>query len=379
MDMSRRDFVGGTLLGMGALAAFSGVEALATPSSGEASKTEAGQKGKSYRRIATEEAFSIPEQLEALRGYCSSNWDNLDFVWMKGFLTNPKMPTYNNLIDVDGKRLRIMDEDGVAMHVLSLSSPGVQMFDTDTATAIATLANDRLAEAIKRHPGRYAGLAAFAPQDPKRAVKEMERAITTLKLNGFILNSHTHNEYMDDRKFWPILEAAEALDRPIYLHPRSPSEPMAKPYAQYGMAAAMWGFQAETGLHALRLMLSGAFDQFPKLKIVLGHMGESVPYNLWRTDYWYTIQRPMHGIPAKMKPSEIFKRNFVITTSGVEHQPVLKYCMEVLGVDNIMFAIDYPFQPSRPAVTYMNGVDISEEDKEKIFHRNAERVFHLSP
>jgi len=132
-------------------------------------------------------------------------------------------------------------------------------------------------------------------------------------------------------------------------------------------------------LHALRLMLSGAFDQFPKLKIVLGHMGESVPYNLWRTDYWYTIQRPMHGIPAKMKPSEIFKRNFVITTSGVEHQPVLKYCMEVLGVDNIMFAIDYPFQPSRPAVTYMNGVDISEEDKEKIFHRNAERVFHLSP
>jgi 2,3-dihydroxybenzoate decarboxylase/5-carboxyvanillate decarboxylase len=282
--------------------------------------------------------------------------------------------TYKDLVNLGEQRIRNMDENGVTMQVLSLTAPGVQMFDADTATAIATLANDRLAEAIRRHPTRFAGLAALGPQDPKRAVKEMERAINSLKLNGFIINSHTDNEYLDDQKFWPILEAAEALDRPIYLHPRSPSDLISKPYADYGLAHALWGFQAEAGLHAMRLMLSGVFDRFPNLKIVLGHMGESIPYNIWRCDYMYDSSMA----PAKMKPSEIFKRNFVITTSGVEHPPVLKYCIEVLGADNIMFAIDYPYQPSTPAVAFMNDVDISGEDKEKIFHRNAERVFHLT-
>jgi 5-carboxyvanillate decarboxylase len=328
------------------------------------------------RRIATEEAFSIPEHMAALLQLTKSNWDSLDLRLPRRSAV-PGSPIYNRLTDLDDERLSIMDEDGVAMHLLSLTSPGVQMFDADLAVEIASLANDRLFEAIRRHPKRYAGLAAFAPQDPKRAVKEMERAINTLKLNGFILNSHTGNEYLDNPKYWPILECAEALDRAIYIHPRCPSDLIAKPYADYGMYTALWGYQAEVSVHCMRMMLCGLFERFPKLKIVIGHMGESIPYNLWRADYIYGVHKAWGDIPGNLKPSEIFRRNFWITTSGVEHTPALKYCIDVLGPERILWAIDYPYQPSKPAAQWLNEADISPEHKEMIFHGNAERVFHI--
>jgi 2,3-dihydroxybenzoate decarboxylase/5-carboxyvanillate decarboxylase len=328
------------------------------------------------RRIATEEAFSIPEHMAALLQLTKSTWDSLDLKLPRRSAV-PGSPLYKRLVDLERERIEIMDEDKVAMHVLSLTSPGVQMFDADLACEIATLANDRLADVIKRHPARFAGLAAFAPQDPKRAVKEMERAIRTLKLNGFILNSHTGGEYLDNPKFWPILECAEALDRAIYIHPRCPPESMAKPYGDYGMYTALWGFQAEVSVHCMRMMLSGVFERFPKLKIVIGHMGESIPFNTWRTDYIYGVHKEWGDVPGNMKPSEIFKRNFWITTSGVEHTPALKYCIDVLGPDRILWAIDYPYQPSKPATAWMNGADISPAHKEMIFHGNAERIFKI--
>lgn len=330
------------------------------------------------RRIATEEAFSFPEHMAAILGLTKSTWDSLDLRLPRRSAV-PGSPLYKGLVDLDDERLRIMDADGVAMHVLSLTSPGVQMFDADTACEMATLANDRLAEAIGRHPGRYAGLAAFAPQDPKRAVKEMERAIASLKLNGFILNSHTDNEYLDNPKYWPILECAEALDRAIYIHPRCPSDQMAKPYADYGMYTALWGFQAEVSVHCMRMMLCGLFERFPKLKIVIGHMGESIPYNFWRADHIYGMHKGWGDVPGNLKPSEVFKRNFWITTSGVEHTPALKYCIEALGADRVLWAIDYPYQVSAPAVAWLNGAGIDPADKEKIFHTNAERIFHIAP
>ncbi len=208
----------------------------------------------------------------------------------------------------------------------------------------------------------------------------MERAIKSLGLNGFIINSHTNNEYLDQPKFWPILEAAEALDAPIYLHPRAPARTMSDPYSQYGMSGALWGFQAETSVHTLRLILSEVFVRFPKLRIILGHMGESIPYNLWRIDYMSAAGRGRRADPLArdLLPSEIFKRNFMITTSGMEHVPTLKYAIEISGADKIMFAIDWPFQPSRPAVHFMDGAEISAADKNKIYHENARRVFKLS-
>jgi 5-carboxyvanillate decarboxylase len=252
----------------------------------------------------------------------------------------------------------------------------------DAATALAASANDLLAETVKKHPTRYTGLASFAPQDPKRAAKEIERAINTLKLNGLIANSHTNDEYLDDPKFWPIFEAATALNAASYIHPRNlPAHANDILDAGINLDGAIWGFQMETGLHAMRLIVGGVFDQFPKLKIVLGHMGEAVPFWLYRIDYMYNVYSSggRGRIKIKRKPSEYVKDNFMITTSGVNFHPTLEYCHKVLGADNIMFAIDYPYQDTEGAVTFMNSAPPPKADLEKITHGNAERIFHIPP
>jgi predicted TIM-barrel fold metal-dependent hydrolase len=330
-----------------------------------------------YRRIATEEAFAIPEQFEGWRRLIKQTRKYDPDL----FLNRAQIdggPLSQRLLDLDGERLRIMDQAQVAVHLLSLTSTGVQAFRADKAIAIAAIANDRLAEAIKRHPTRYAGLAAFAPQNPKRAVKEIERAIGKLKLNGLIVNSHTNGEYLDQKKYRPILEAAAALKAPIYIHPRSPSPGMRAPYREYHLEHAIWGYAAETGLHAVRLIVSGVFDEFPDLTIVLGHMGENIPYSLYRLDWMHRNARVSMDRPKlRMAPSEYFKRNFYITTSGVNWHPALKFGIEVLGADRIMFAIDYPYQETMEAVKFMNEAPISDSDKAKIFHGNAERVFRI--
>jgi 5-carboxyvanillate decarboxylase len=371
--MDRRKFLGISAAAAAAAASLPNQAAAQSGTSGGL-KLKAAGTGKTLRRIATEEAFSIPEQLELMSAAARGMWDHFDLnTWLNRTAETP----LQKRLALEGDRLKIMDENGVAMHVLSLTSPGVQVFDADTAVRLAEVANDKMAELISRYPSRFAGLASFAPQDPKRAVKEMERAIHQLKLNGFVVNSHTHNEYLDDQKFWPILEAAEALDRAIYIHPRSPSDLMREPYAKYGLDKAVWGYQAETGLHAVRMILASVFDRFPKLKIVLGHMGESIPYNLWRLNYMYNAHKGRRSPLLKTEPAEVFKRNFMITTSGVEDHAVLKFCIEKLGVDNIMWAIDYPYQPTEPAVAFMDSAPVSRQDLEKLYFRNAERVFHI--
>lgn len=331
------------------------------------------------RRIATEEAFATPEQLDALRAITRSNWNNEDANFWRGILSNPDDERPAPLLDIGEGRLRDMDANGVDMQLLSLTSPGVQMFDADTGAAIATSSNDRLAAAIARHPDRFAGLAAIAPQDPKRAVKELERAIGGLKLNGIIINSHTNGEYLDQERYWPILEAAEAMNAAIYIHPRTLPETAIGPYRDYNLWTAMWGYAAETGLHGMRLLTSGVLDRFPKLKIVLGHMGEGIPYWVYRIDHMYAVTSRRLPVKLKMKPSEYLLRNFMITTSGMNHLPAFDYCMRVLGADNIMWAIDYPYQASAEAVTFMDAASISDGHRAKVYHGNAERVFHIAP
>ncbi|HTX63966.1 MAG TPA: amidohydrolase family protein, partial [Acidimicrobiales bacterium] len=184
-------------------------------------------------------------------------------------------------------------------------------------------------------------------------------------------------EYLDDPKFWPILEAAEGLDACIYLHPRSPSDGFAAPLRHYGLNA-VWGFATETGTHAVRMIMSGLFDRFPRLRFCLGHMGEGIHFWFWRLDFLQaSLRRAGRGVPLEHSPSEYFKRNFVITTSGQESHPALGYSIEVLGGDSVLWAIDYPYQPTDSAVAFMDSAPISEEDREKIYHLNAERVFRL--
>jgi 5-carboxyvanillate decarboxylase len=336
------------------------------------------------RKIAVEEAFSIPEVAAALKQVARAPGDSADLPLVRGIYDAQggygSMKFLDGLLDLEDVRLKDMDANGVDMHVLSLTAPGVQMFDADTACELATLANDRLAAVIRRHPTRFAGLASFAPQAPRRAVREMERATRELKLNGFILNSHTNNEYLDDPKYWPILEAAEALDRCIYIHPRGASDGLKGPLRDYGMDSAMWGYGVEVGTHAVRMMASGLFDRFPKLKICIGHMGEAVPFWIWRITFMNSRSQKIGRAPTtSLTMAEYLQRNFVITTSGVEDPLALDYSIKKLGIDNVLWAIDYPYQPSAPAVAFMDAVELKPEHKAKVYHGNAERVFHIKP
>ena len=371
MLMNRRNFMesSSAVLAAGALTAVTAGASQPTP------KPE-----RKYRLIATEEAFSIPEQADEFRKIAPIAYSNPDLDMWRGFLNAAPgaSPLLRRLLDLEGERIQIMDQAGVDMHLLSLTSPGVQMFDTDTATSLASLANDRLAAVIKKHPARFAGLASFAPQDPRQAAKEIDRAMSQLKLNGLIVNSHTNGEYLDDRKYWPIFEAAAACNAALYIHPRNMPDPCAfMLHANPTLAGAIWGFQMETGLHAMRLIVGGVFDQFPTLTVVLGHMGEALPYWLYRIDYMYKAFS--HGSPKiKKLPSQYVKDNIRITTSGMFDHKVLKYCNEALGPENIIFAIDYPYQESVEAANFMNSSPLSEADNEKIAHGNAERVFHIA-
>lgn len=341
--------------------------------------TQTGGGNRKYRLIATEEAFTIPEQADEFRRVAALAYSNPDLDMWRSFLfpDSGAPPLLRRLYDLESERIEIMDRSGVDVHVLSLTSPGVQMFDADTATSLAETANDRLAEVIKKHPTRFAGLASFAPQDSKRAAREIDRAINRLKLNGLIVNSHTNGEYLDDKKYWPIFEAATAAGAAIYIHPRNMPDPCSFMLnAEVNLAGAIWGFQMETGLHAVRLIVGGVFDQFPDLKIVLGHMGEALPYWPYRIDYMYRAYTRGQGKLKKM-PSQYLKDNFFITTSGMNTHAVLKYCVEVLGSDRIMFAIDYPYQETEESAVFMNSAPLPPADCEKIAHGNAEKLFNI--
>lgn len=345
------------------------------------------QSAPRVRRIATEEAFATPELVDAWLDIARRTPDaSLDVpTGIQSIFDNPR-PGSNQerfrrqLLDLEEERLREMDAAGVDMQVLSVTIPGVQMFDADRADAFAVSTNDALAAAIARHPTRFAGLACFAPHSPKAAPKEMERAINRLGLNGFIVNSHTGDLYLDDPRFAPVLEAAEALGRPIYLHPRAPSNGMAGPFRDYGLGGSIWGFGVEAGTHAVRMIIGGVFDRFPRLRIVIGHMGEALPFWMWRLDHMYKRRAKDGRLKANsLTPSEYFRRNFAVTTSGFEAEDVLDLVIRHAGIENVMWAIDYPYESSRDAVTFIDRARLDPAQRASILHRNAERLFHIAP
>lgn len=369
--INRRVVLGG--LSSIVASAFSGPTLAKALPDGDQQSRAAGTR---IRKIATEEAFTIPEVAEAVRDVVRHGGTNLDLKVLSLIYDASPRTLLSRLLSLDATRISEMDANGVDMHVLSLAIPGVQMFETDKAVALARLSNDRLSEAMRSHPKRFAGLATFAPQDTRAAVLEMERAINTLKLNGFLVNSHTENVYLDASRCWPILEAAEALGAPLYLHPRAPSDGMAAPFRDYSMDGAIWGYAVEASTHALRLMLSGVLDRFPRLRIVLGHMGEALPFWLSRLDLVAAPgSRP--ALKNKLKPSEYIQRNFAITTSGVQDPQALRFCIDKIGLDRIMWAIDYPFQPTATAVKFIESATLSDQERAQVAFQNAERIFRI--
>jgi 5-carboxyvanillate decarboxylase len=339
-----------------------------------------------YIRIATEEAFGTAEIFDRYKKLLAEGTHgDPGFASLSGFyLGSPNhrvQAITARLLDLGEQRLRDMDETGISRQILSLTSPGVQVFDKDTAVALARSSNDRLAEAIRKHPDRFSGLTAVAPQDPEAAAKELERGVKMLGLKGAIINSHTRGEYLDDSKFWPIFEAAEALNVPIYLHPNTPSPQMIRPFLERGLESAIFGFAVETGLHLLRIVVSGAFDRFPNLRIVVGHLGEGLPYWLFRIDFMYQRMASSERYPGApklaRKPSEYLKDNVWVTTSGMAWAPPILYAQQVLGVDRVLYAMDYPYQFVPEEVKVTDELPISDDDKKALYRSNAEGVFGL--
>jgi 5-carboxyvanillate decarboxylase len=339
-----------------------------------------------YRRIATEEAFITPELHKMYRDLVASGGvDDPGFNSLIGYYLGSTSERARNvserLQDLGSRRLADMDATGIDVQILSLTSPGVQVLKRDEAVAMARLANDQLAEAIRRHPTRFAGLAAIAPQDPAEAAKEIERGVTKLGLKGVIINSHTNGEYLDDPKFWPIFEAAEALGTPVYLHPNTPSAKMIGPFLDSGLDGAIYGFAVETGLHALRIITRGVFDRFPKLDLVLGHLGEALPFWMFRLDYMHrgtvTSKRYDFMKPLQKKISEYLQQNVYYTTSGMAWEPAISFTQSVIGMDRVMYAMDYPYEYVADEVRTQDALPISDADKKKFYQTNAERVFKL--
>ncbi len=337
-----------------------------------------------YLRIATEEAFAPAELIARYRKLLDDGYDDPGFRSLWGFYSGaaPRATALAERIqDLGERRLRDMDDTGIAMQLLSLTAPGVQVFDAPEATSLARAFNDQLADAIRKHPDRFSGLAAIAPQDPANAAKELERGVRQLGLKGAIINSHTRGEYLDDSKFWPIFEAAEHLNVPVYIHPTTPPKSMIAPFIERGLDGAVFGFAVETGLHLLRIVFSGAFDRFPKLRIVAGHLGEGLPYWLFRVDFMHAAMVKANRYPSvqklQKKPSDYIKEHMYFTTSGMAWEPPILYAQSVMGVDRVLYAMDYPYQfvPEEVAVT--DNLPISDADKKKLYQTNAEQVFGL--
>jgi len=336
----------------------------------------------SYRRIATEEAWLSQGILDAYGEFLEAGAPGEPgFLSMGRFIygRGSDSPLIRMLTDVGDGRLQRMDELGIDMQLLMLTAPGVQVFDADKATRLAAESNDELAGAIARHPDRYAGLAAVAPHDPAAAAREIERSVSTLGLNGVVINSHTRGEYLDDPTYWEIFEAAESLGAAVYIHPRTPAPAMLQPYLERGLEQAILGFGADVALHVVALIVAGVFDRFPRLKLVIGHAGEGLPYWLYRIDYMQTNVRERSGKVPKLarRPSDYMKTNVFVTSSGMAWEPAILFAQQVLGVSQVMYAMDYPYQATAAEVAASDSFAMEPAAKAAFFQLNAERVFGL--
>lgn len=339
------------------------------------------------RVIDLEAHFYTEEYLKYLRSRKEMPFEEVrekDYrLWMAPKVWAPRsLKLEEKLLDMGAGRIAEMDEAGVDIQVLSLCIPGCDHFDPADGIAMARQTNDELAEAIKKYPDRYVGLAAVAPQDPEGSAKELERAVTRLGMKGVKLNSHAKGEYLDDEKFWPIFEAAESLDVPIYLHPAWPAPSIVKGFGEYGfpLAGPPFGFGVESSLHTMRLLYSGVFDRYPGLKIVLGHMGEGIPFWLYRIDFYWLKPWVAPELKPRIqnKPSYYINRNFLFTSSGMHYLPAFICAYMALGADLIAFGADHPFETSKDSLESLGILPICEADKEKFFYGNAEKLLGMA-
>lgn len=321
-------------------------------------------------KIALEEHFAIEDTLMDSHGYFP------DIVWEE---------VKSRVMDIHDRRLREMDANGLEMMILSLNAPAIQAIpDPKRAGDLARKANDYLAEQVRKRPNRFQGLAALAMQDPDGAARELERCVKELGMRGALVNGFSQvNDpdtpvYYDLPQYRPFWATMERLDVPFYLHPRNPLPRDARIYAGHPwLLGPIWAFGQETAVHALRLMASGLFDAHPRLQIILGHMGENLPFGIWRVDNSNAWIPDRNKWPAKRRLGEYFCANFHLTTSGNFRTQALLNAMLEIGSDRIMFSTDWPFENVDHAAIWFDACAISESDRLKIGRANAARLFKL--
>ncbi len=281
------------------------------------------------------------------------------------------------LLDLGDRRIVAMDAAGIDMQVLSHNQPGCQALDAAAAVPVAREVNDLLFEAVKAHPSRFAGLAALPTADPSAAAKELDRAVTRLGFKGAIINGPTQGRFLDDKKFWRIFECAQALNVPIYLHPSRPQPAVMEAYfdGYDELALAAWGFGIETGAHFLRLVFAGVFDAFPGLTFILGHLGEGLPFMLHRINDQTRLAAARRGL--RKPPAQYLTENLVVTCSGNFSAPAFLCTIMALGVDNVLFSVDWPYESNVAAVAFLQRQPLARADMEKVAHLNAERILRL--
>jgi 2,3-dihydroxybenzoate decarboxylase len=320
-------------------------------------------------KIALEEHFAIEPTLGDSQVFGAHVWGDL----------GPR------LVDIQDTRLGEMDKFGVEMMILSLNAPAVQaIHDVKTAIAVAKQANDVLAAEVQKRPDRFAAFAALPMQDPDAAITELTRCVKELGMVGALVNGFSNIgtpdnvTYYDLPQYRPFWKALEALDVPFYLHPRNPLMPWVKQYDGHPwLLGPNWAFSAETAVHALRLIGSGLFDEHPRLQIVLGHLGEGIPVQLWRIDGRNGWMNAPHKYPAKHGVGHYFKKHFHLTTSGNFHTPSLVNAMTEMGADRVMFSVDWPFEDVGQGAEWFDKAEISEADRAKVGRDNAIKLFKL--
>ena len=314
-------------------------------------------------RIALEEHFVIDEPAHVDR------WLTLVPTVPKDIIARIKGP----LCNLGEARIAAMAEAHIDFAVLSNVGTVQGTLDAATAMTLARQANDHLAKAVQAHPDHFAGFATVPLQDPKAGADEFERAVRDLGMKGALIIGQTDGRYLDDDRFSPLWERAEALDAPIYLHAADAAVMPATYAGRPELDGATWSWTAETAAHALRIIFGGVFDRFPKAKLLLGHMGETLPFLLWRLDK--RAQAFTQGVA--IKPSEIFRRNIAITTAGTFSDEPLDCALKALGEDSIMFSVDHPFEDMKEAAAWLDAAPISETVGEKISSGNAKRILKL--
>ena len=284
------------------------------------------------------------------------------------------------LLDCSAGRIADMDAAGIDVQVLSLAGAGLDLLDREVASYVARATNDTLHAIMDEYPGRFEAFSTLNLQEPEKAATEFVRCVQTLGFKGAMVHGTTRGSFLDDPRFTPIFEAAQHLDVPIYLHPAPPPPAVKQAYfsglpGEVGslLSTAGWGWHVETGMHCLRLMVAGVFDRFPKLKIIIGHMGEDLPYSIARADS--VLSRNSHRLQRTI--SEYFCENFWITTSGYFTRPPLQCAIDVVGIDRVLFSIDYPFSPNEVGRTFLDSLELSPEDMAKLTHANAEKLLKI--